>query len=78
MTTDTHTDTVRIVAEMRAGELLTALRHAVDGRAHWRPIAAELLRQIDDLELPEPACDRLREIDARKRASEILEDAARV
>jgi hypothetical protein len=68
------TNTTLIVAECRAGELLTALRHAVVGSPHWRPRAAELLRSIDDLELPEPAHAALIEIDDRKRAAEILED----
>ena len=69
------TDTRLIVAECRAGELLEALQAAVAGASHWRLHATELLRQIDNRELPHPiALAALREADARKRAAEILED----
>lgn len=57
-----------VVAEMRAAELLVALQAAVDGAPHWRNDARHLLRSIADLELPEPVSERLREIDARRRA----------
>ena len=69
------TDRVLIVAEMRAAELLTALHDAVRGNPHWRMKASALLRSIARYELPEPATEALREIDARKRAAEILDDA---
>jgi hypothetical protein len=63
-----------IVAECRAEELLTALQRAVNGEPHWRLQAAELLRAIADHELPEPATEALREVDARKRAAEMMMD----
>ena len=68
------TDHIKIVAEMRAGELLTALEDAVKGNPHWRMKASGLLRSIARYELPEPATDALREVDARKRAAEIMGD----
>ena len=68
------TDTTLIVAECRAGELLTALQRAVNGWPHWRLDAAKLLAEIANHKLPEPATEALREADARKRAAEILED----
>ena len=42
-----------ICAEMRATELVHALRHAVSGTAHWRVEARELLLRIDSGVLPE-------------------------
>jgi hypothetical protein len=63
-----------IVAELRAGELLNTLRSAVDGATHWRTDAKRLLADIDALRLPLPAFERLREIDAMKRAAEIAQD----
>jgi hypothetical protein len=49
----------RMVAEMRAAELVRALRAAVDGSAHWRPTAQQLLRLIDAGVPPEhPALHR--------------------
>jgi hypothetical protein len=68
------TDHIKIVAEMRAGELLTALEDAVKGNPHWRMKASGLLRSIARYELPEPATEALREEDARKRAAEIMGD----
>jgi hypothetical protein len=68
------TDRVLIVAEMRAAELLTALTSAIRGDPHWRMKASGLLRSIARYELPEPATEALREVDARKRAAEILND----
>lgn len=68
------TDRVLIVAEMRAAELLTALEDAVRGNPHWRMKASGLLRSIARYELPEPATEALREVDARKRAAEIMGD----
>ena len=72
------TDIKLVVAEQRAGELLTALQSAVDGAPHWRQKAAWLLADIEALRLPAPAFEkereRLREIDARKRAAEITAD----
>jgi hypothetical protein len=63
-----------IVAECRAGDLLCALQSAVDGAPHWRQKAAWLLADIEALRLPAPAFEKLREIDARKRAAEITAD----
>ena len=68
------TDIKLVVAEQRAGELLTALQSAVNGDPHWRQKAAWLLADIEALRLPAPAFERLREIDARKRAAEITAD----
>jgi hypothetical protein len=68
------TDHIKIIAEMRAGELLTALEDAVKGNPHWRMKASGLLRSIARYELPEPATEALREVDARKRAAEIMSD----
>jgi len=67
-------DACRIVAELRAQELLEALRAAVAGDSHWRYRAATLLRSIADLELPEQVTDAMRAIDARKRAAEVMQD----
>lgn len=71
----TETEMLRaIITEMRAADLATTLRHAVAGDAHWRLEAKNLLADIDNLVL-RPSCrEALREIDARKRASEILTD----
>jgi len=67
-------DACRIVAELRAQELVEALRAAVNGDSHWRHRASALLRSIADLELPEQVTDALRTIDARKRAAEVMQD----
>jgi hypothetical protein len=67
-------DAARIVAELRAQELLTALQAAVNGDSHWRHRASALLRSIADLELPEQVTDAMRAIDARKRAAEVMQD----
>ena len=64
-----------VVAEMRAGDLVSTLRHAVAGDAHWRRDAAQLLADIDGGVLRPSSIEALREIDARKRAAEILDDA---
>jgi hypothetical protein len=37
-----------VVAEMRAADLVTTLRHAVAGASHWRLEAQQLLADIDD------------------------------
>ena len=68
------TDRLVMVAEIRAAELLTALTSAIRGDPHWRMKASELLRSIARYELPEPATEALREIDARKKAAEIMND----
>jgi hypothetical protein len=57
------TDHIKIIAEMRAGELLTALEDAVKGNPHWRMKASGLLRSIARYELPEPATEALREVE---------------
>jgi len=67
-------DAARIVAELRAQELVAALQAAISGAPHWRSQALRLLQSISDLELPEPVNDALRAIDARKRAAEVMED----
>jgi len=63
-----------VCAELRAAELLCALQSAVNGDPHWRQKAAWLLADIEALRLPAPAFEKLREIDARKRAAEITAD----
>jgi hypothetical protein len=63
-----------ICAEMRANELLGALQDACNGAPGWRQKTSALLRSIARYELPERATDALREVDARKRAAEILTD----
>lgn len=68
------TDITLICAEMRAGELLTRLIHALNGAPHWRLHAAKLVQEIKNHELPEPATEALREVDARKRAAEVMDD----
>jgi hypothetical protein len=68
------TDRILIVAEMRAGELLTALTDATLGKPQWRFKASALLRSIARYELPPLATEALREVDARKRAAEIMGD----
>jgi len=70
------TDACRIVAELRAQELLEALRAAVAGESHWRHRANTLLRSIADLELPEIVTDALRAVDQRKRQAEVMADIA--
>jgi hypothetical protein len=42
-----------MVAEMRATELVRALRHALAGAPYWRWEARQLLTVIDNGELPE-------------------------
>jgi hypothetical protein len=63
-----------VVAEMRASELVAALQRAVNGEAHWRLEASKLLTEIADCVLPEPQIQALREVDARKRAAEMMMD----
>ena len=63
-----------VVAEMRAGALLALLAAAVAGAPHWRSMATVLLDEIENYVLPEPATEARREVDARKRAAEILND----
>jgi hypothetical protein len=63
-----------ICAEMRAGELLVVLQHALVGHSHWRLEAATLLREIGDCVLPARCTEALREVDARKREAEIMGD----
>jgi len=67
-------DACRIVAELRAQELVTALQAAVAGDSHWRHRANTLLRSIADLELPEIVTDALRAVDQRKRQAEVMQD----
>ena len=64
-----------VVAEMRAADLVSTLRHAIAGDAHWRLEAKQLLADIDGGVLRPYSIEALREIDARKRAAEILDDA---
>ena len=71
------TDTRLIVAECRAGDLLATLQSAVNGDAHWRPIAKALLADINNLVLPPPLIDQLRAIDGRKRAAKCMDDLCR-
>jgi hypothetical protein len=68
------TDITLICAEMRAGELLFTLQAAVNGDAHWRLNAKALLAEINDCVLPPRYTEALREVDARKRAAEIMDD----
>jgi hypothetical protein len=68
------TDIKLVVAELRAADLLVALQAAVSGDSHWQQKAAWLLADIEALRLPAPAFEKLREIDGRKRAAEILHD----
>lgn len=49
----TDTRIADIVAELRAQELVKALRAAVNGASHWRYEATKLLRLIDGGWLPE-------------------------
>jgi hypothetical protein len=63
-----------VVAEMRAADLVTTLRHAVAGDAHWRLEAKQLLADIDNGVLRPGGLEALREVDARKRAAEIMGD----
>ena len=63
-----------VVAEMRASELLTTLQAAVNGDSHWRVYAGQLLREINEGVLPPRYAEALREVNARKRAAEILAD----
>ena len=59
-----------IVAEMRALELLEALRNAVDGAPHWRLEATNLLVKIDYAVPPDRVAERLREQLAKHRNQE--------
>ena len=68
------TDITLICAEMRAGELLSTLQSAVNGEAHWRINAGRLIAEINDCVLPARCTEALREVDARKRAAEIMGD----
>ena len=61
-----------VVAEMRAADLVSTLRHAVAGDAHWRLEAKQLLADIDGGVAS--SIEALHEIDACKRAAEILND----
>jgi hypothetical protein len=71
----TEAEMVRaVVAEMRAADLVTTLRHAVAGDAHWRLEAKALLADIDNGVLRPSSIEALQEVDARKRAAEILND----
>jgi hypothetical protein len=63
-----------VVTEMRAADLAQALRHAVAGDAHWRLEAEALLADIDNGVLRPSSIEALREVDARKRAAEIVDD----
>jgi hypothetical protein len=54
--------------------LLVCLQAAVNGDSHWRLKASMLLADIEALRLPKPAFERLREIEARKRAAEVMAD----
>jgi hypothetical protein len=63
-----------VVAEMRAADLVAALQSALNGNPHWRIHAAVLLREINTGVLPPRYSEALREVDARKRAAEILND----
>ena len=63
-----------VVAEMRAAELLTTLQSAVHGDAHWRLNAGKLIAEINDCVLPARCTAALREVDARKRAAEVMDD----
>jgi len=66
-----------VLAEMRAGDLLTALQSALNGDPHWRANAAQLLEDIRNLIIPAAIVPKFLEIDAKKRAAEILEDHCR-
>lgn len=72
------TDIRLICAERRAEDMLTVLTAALRGDPHWRRDAKALLADIDKTTYPEPLTEaereRLCEIDARKRAAEILHD----
>ena len=70
------TDASRIVAELRAQELVAALQAAISGAPHWRSQALRLLQSISDLELPEIVTDALRAVDQRKRQAEVMADIA--
>ena len=63
-----------VVAEMRAADLVATLRHAVAGDAHWRREATQLLADIDNGILRPSSIEALHEVDARKRAAEIMDD----
>ena len=72
--TDMIVDPRLVCAEQRAAELLTTLQSAVNGDPHWRRNATQLLHYINTTDVKEQVAARLREIDALKRAAEILED----
>ena len=61
-------DPLLIVAELRAGDLLTCLQSAVAGDAHWRMKAQQLLREIANAKLPELLPLPIAEIEARRQA----------
>ena len=48
----TDTRIADIVAELRAQELVRALRHAVSGASHWRIEAEKLLALVDGGVMP--------------------------
>ncbi len=59
-----------MVAEMRALELLEALRNAVAGAPHWRLEATNLLVKIDYAIPPDRVAEQLREQLAKHRNQE--------
>jgi len=67
-----------IATDLWAVDAIQCLRDAVAGKAHWRSDARAIIRSIDQGIPPEPMSERkrerLREIDARKRAAEITAD----
>ena len=54
MTNSEYTRVTIMVAEMRALELVVALRHAVSGASHWKLEAENLLTLIDSGVPPKP------------------------
>jgi hypothetical protein len=68
------TDPCRIIAELRAQELVAALQAAVAGEPHWRSHATTLLHSIADLELPGRVTEALVAVDTRKRMAEVMQD----
>jgi hypothetical protein len=59
-----------MVAEMRALELLEALRNAVAGASHWRLEATNLLVKVDYAIPPDRVAEQLREQLAKHRNQE--------
>ena len=59
-----------MVAEMRALELLEALRNAVAGAPHWRLEATNLLVKVDYAIPPDRVAEQLREHLAKHRNQE--------